>query len=98
MFGFGLPELIILTVILVIPVIWIIALVDAIKSNFTGYNKLVWILLIIFIPLLGSLLYLTIGRGQRIQSAKLSLSGICACGVPVAQDVAFCSACGSKRI
>ena len=41
-------------------ILWIVALVDCLKSN--NPNKLVWILVIILIPFLGSLLYFMIGR------------------------------------
>jgi hypothetical protein len=47
-------------------VLWLWALIDCLKSNFSSSNKLIWILLIIFLPILGSILYLVIGRGQRI--------------------------------
>lgn len=43
-------------------VLWIWALVSCIRSE--NPNKLVWILVIIFLPLLGSVLYLTIGRNK----------------------------------
>jgi len=94
MFGFGLPELIVLMIILVVPVLWIVAIVDVIKSEFTGNNKVIWILLIIFIPFLGSILYLTIGRGQRIKNRVYTT---CECGASLASNVSFCSQCGSKQ-
>jgi hypothetical protein len=47
-------------------VLWIWALVDCLKSDFSGSNKLIWLLLIILLPVLGSILYFLIGRGQRI--------------------------------
>ena len=39
---------------------WVVALVDCIKGN--SPNKLLWIVLIILIPFLGSLLYFVFGR------------------------------------
>jgi hypothetical protein len=35
-------------------------------SNFPGNEKIIWVLLIIFLPFLGSVLYFLIGRGQRM--------------------------------
>jgi hypothetical protein len=41
-------------------VLWIVALVDCIKSR--NPNKVVWIIVIILLPFLGSILYFLIGR------------------------------------
>jgi len=54
-------------------VLWIWCLVDILKSEFTGYNKIIWILLVLFLQVLGVILYLFIGRKQKI--SKNSLSG-----------------------
>jgi hypothetical protein len=43
-------------------ILWIVALVDCIKSN--NPNKVVWIIVIILIPFLGSILYFLIGKGK----------------------------------
>ena len=47
---------------LVIFVLDIIAIVDVIKSNMDGTKKLIWILAILFLPVLGMALYFLIGR------------------------------------
>ncbi len=44
-------------------VFWLVALIDCIKSN--NPNKVVWIIVIILLPFLGSILYFLIGRGGR---------------------------------
>ncbi|MFI8377238.1 PLDc N-terminal domain-containing protein [Leeuwenhoekiella sp. NPDC079379] len=44
----------------------IVALVDIVKNDFKGNNKIVWVLIVIFFNLLGSILYFTIGKKQRI--------------------------------
>jgi hypothetical protein len=41
-------------------ILWIVALVDCIKSN--NPNKVLWIVLIILLPFLGSILYFVIGK------------------------------------
>ena len=51
--------------ILLLP--WIIALVDILRSEFTGSNKIVWLLVVIFLPVIGFLLYFLIGRKQKIK-------------------------------
>lgn len=44
-------------------VLWIVALVDCIKSS--NPNKIVWIIVIILLPFLGSILYFIFGRTSR---------------------------------
>ena len=53
--------------ILLIPVLWIVALVDILKNNFRENNKLIWILIVIFVPIIGMILYFIIGTNQKIQ-------------------------------
>ena len=48
---------------LAVLVLWIWALVDIIGSPMSAGAKIVWLLVIFFLPLLGSILYLLIGRG-----------------------------------
>lgn len=63
--GLGLS---VLFLVLIAPCIfWLWALVDCLRSEFENNNKLIWILLIVLVPFLGAILYLTIGRGQRIK-------------------------------
>ncbi len=62
---------ILLIVLVLIPVSWfvcsLIALIDALRSNFQdSSSKLMWVLVIILLPLFGSILYLCIGRQQRV--------------------------------
>lgn len=63
--------IIILTVFLlpaiVLP-IW--ALIYISKSSFTNNNKTLWVLAVIFFNFIGSLLYFTIGRQQKIKNAE----------------------------
>jgi sterol desaturase/sphingolipid hydroxylase (fatty acid hydroxylase superfamily) len=60
MFSFGLIGLLCL-------VLWIWALVDIINSRFReDTTKLVWALIVIFIPFIGTILYYIIGREQKI--------------------------------
>jgi hypothetical protein len=44
----------------------IIALIDILKSKFDGNNKIVWVLVVLFINLIGAILYFTIGRKQKL--------------------------------
>lgn len=47
--------------------LWIWALVDIINSRFReDTTKIIWCLLVIFLPFIGTLLYFVIGREQRM--------------------------------
>ena len=45
---------------------WLWALIDCLQGNFDGNDKIVWLLVIIFVPFIGSLLYLGIGRSRKV--------------------------------
>lgn len=61
-------HLIIVSVFLFLPtLLWIIALVDILKSNFKdSNNKILWVLIVILLPIIGSILYFIIGKNQKI--------------------------------
>jgi len=62
-------EIYVLLFIFIMPLLlWIIAIIDLIQRQFQDQtNKIVWALVILLIPFVGSILYLLIGRkgGQR---------------------------------
>ncbi|KYG71746.1 phospholipase D-like protein [Roseivirga ehrenbergii] len=62
----GMPGGMEMLFVLIPVVLWITALVDCLKSNFSGDSKIIWVLVIIFLPVLGSILYFLIGRNQKI--------------------------------
>ena len=43
---------------------WLWALVDCLKREFPGNEKIVWVLVIILLHLLGAVIYLAVGRQQ----------------------------------
>lgn len=51
-------------------VLWLWALVDILKNEFTGSNKLIWLLVVILIPFVGMVLYWFIGREQKIRGSN----------------------------
>jgi len=51
---------------LIVVIFWIIQIVDCLKSNFSGYNKIVWILVLIFLGPLGAIVYYFLGQDQKI--------------------------------
>lgn len=62
------PELILIllagAVVFLLP---IMALVDVVRSEFRGQNdKVIWVIVILFLNIIGAALYFFIGRNQRI--------------------------------
>ena len=66
LFLFGGGLIITLLVILFIFLIPLLALLNVLMSDLQGNEKIMWVLIIIFLPFLGSLLYFLIGRDKRI--------------------------------
>jgi hypothetical protein len=65
--GIGGFELLILFSFLALPtILWLWALIDCVKREFKGNDKVIWVLIIIFLPMIGSILYLAIGRKNKI--------------------------------
>lgn len=52
----------------------ILALVSIVTNNFNGNDKLIWVLIVLFMPLLGSILYFILGqpksRKDRIRNSN----------------------------
>lgn len=61
----GTSECFIIIIVLVLPVL--ICLIDVLKSNFKGNDKIMWVLLLIFLNIIGALLYKFIGEKQKIK-------------------------------
>jgi len=59
----------VLGVILLLPLaiflFWLIALIDILKNEFTDSNKLIWVLVVTFIPFIGPLLYYFMGDDHK---------------------------------
>ena len=64
----GGPEILVILFIAIVPLILgLICLVDIIRSEFKGNStKLIWVLIVLFAPVLGSLIYLLFGKGQKV--------------------------------
>lgn len=63
----GLGLLFLILVGLLVCFLWLIALVDILRSEFRGNDKVVWVLVVIFFPFLGSILYFLVGRSRKIR-------------------------------
>lgn len=65
----GGPEMILILFVCFGLILPIIALVDIASSQFKdGVTKLIWVIIVIFAPILGSVAYFIVGKGQKIQS------------------------------
>ncbi len=51
-------------------VVWLWALVDVLRNDFTNNNKLIWLLTVVLIPVVGFTLYILIGRFQKIETEE----------------------------
>ena len=64
----GLAVLLVLWIIFVaVFVLWLWAMIDILKNEFTGSNKLIWLLVVMLLPFIGMVLYWFIGREQKIR-------------------------------
>ena len=52
---------------LIVTVYWIVQIVDCLKSDFSGYNKIIWILVLIFLGPLGAIIYFFVGKDQKLR-------------------------------
>jgi len=50
-------------------ILWIHCLVDISKASFEGNDKLIWSLIVLFVPFIGSLLYLFIGKKRKLKES-----------------------------
>jgi len=66
LFLFGGGIILTLLVILFIFLLPLLALISALMSDFPGNEKILWVVIILLLPFLGSVLYFLIGRNQRI--------------------------------
>ncbi|MGV8138108.1 MAG: PLDc N-terminal domain-containing protein [Mangrovibacterium sp.] len=44
----------------------LIALISILRNSFEGNDKLIWVLVVLLLPVLGSILYFLIGRNRQI--------------------------------
>lgn len=63
----GMNELLLLLVFLPVVALWIFIVIDVFKGQFQNpLDRGLWLLIVIFAPFIGALLYLAIGRKQKI--------------------------------
>ena len=57
-------QIILILVVMLLPVL---ALISILKNNFKNNDKIIWVLVVLFLPFLGTLLYFIMGRPKRIR-------------------------------
>ena len=61
----GFIEILIILLVLILP---LIALIDILKSDFQkNVNKIIWVLVTLLLPIVGSILYFIIGKKQKLK-------------------------------
>ncbi len=60
------PTGLILIVIIII-LLPLIALIDILTHEFTGSNKIIWVIIVLFFPVMGAILYFLIGTRQKVR-------------------------------
>lgn len=69
LFGFfGIAILIQLLIFIAVAVLFLVSLIEILRSDFEGNNKLLWVLVVLLLPILGPILYFVLGRSQRIKN------------------------------
>lgn len=64
--GIGVQELFLLSCVVFVPMaLALAALIFLVKSNADSNTKVLWVLIILFFPFLGPILYLTVGRRKK---------------------------------
>ncbi len=64
----GSQEIVVILLIVIVTLLFpVLALIDILKNEFEGNNKLIWILVVLFLWIIGAVLYYFIGRKQKIK-------------------------------
>lgn len=55
------------TIIFISIGLWIYSLIDILKNSFEKNDKIIWVLVVLLLPIIGSILYIVIGRKQKLK-------------------------------
>ena len=70
--NFSSEEMLVSGVIVVIAVFWIATLFDVLTSRFNGNSKIPWFLTVFFLPGLGTIIYLILGKESKINNRRFT--------------------------
>ena len=57
-------QLLIIGLMLLLP---LLALIDILRHDFNGSDKLIWVLIVLLFPIIGAILYFLIGSSKKIK-------------------------------
>jgi hypothetical protein len=63
----GVTEVLIILLVLPLLLLPFFAIKSILKTSFKGYDKLIWILVVLFLPVIGSILYFTTGSDSKLK-------------------------------
>jgi uncharacterized membrane protein YhaH (DUF805 family) len=63
----GVWQLILIVFALICLLFPVLALISIIKNEFKDNDKLIWVIVVLFLPFLGAILYFLLGRPKRIK-------------------------------
>ncbi|WP_424004501.1 PLDc N-terminal domain-containing protein [Maribacter sp. IgM3_T14_3] len=52
--------------LIIVLLVWVYCIVDVLRHKFKNEGKATWLLIVLFLPILGSILYLSTGKSRRI--------------------------------
>jgi uncharacterized RDD family membrane protein YckC len=61
------PEIVVILLVVVTLIFPILALIDILTNEFEGNNKIIWVLVVLFLWIFGAALYYFIGRKQKLE-------------------------------
>lgn len=53
---------------LIMIILTVVALIEILKSDFKDNDKIIWVLVVLFFNFIGVIIYLAIGRNQRLKN------------------------------
>ena len=68
LFMSGVWSILLIVIAIACVITTIIALVDILKSEFRGHDKIVWLLVILFLNFFEAILYFIMGRQQKVSN------------------------------
>jgi hypothetical protein len=60
-------HLIVLLLVLLILILPVIALIDILRNEFNGNDKIIYVLIVLLLPFFGSIIYFVIGPSRKIR-------------------------------
>jgi len=70
MSNIGFQELLVVFIILIVFALWIWAVVDLLKNEFSGLALVKWASMVIVMPVVGFVLYFLVGRRKILKEKK----------------------------